>query len=307
MNGRKLTLFTVFCAAFLSLCSYTYGGERINVVTTTTDLADIVKVVGGDKIKVVSLSTGSQDIHSVDPRPSMVIQLKKADMLVKMGMDLDMWVDGLISAARNPRVIYSAKGYVDASIGVERLEVPKGKIDASMGDIHIYGNPHYQTNPANAIPITKNVLDGLCRIAPRDSEYFKHNRDEYLKKLEEKMVIWDREMAKFRGSNIVTYHNSWPYFANRFGLNIVDHIEPKPGIPPSPAHLSKLINVMRAKKVRVILVEPYFPLKGCQIIAEKTGAKILIFPPSVGGVKGIDTFLELFEYNVNQLVKALSE
>ena len=307
MSRIKLNFLLVFCSAFLSLGSYTYGGEKINVVTTTTDLADIVKVVGGDKVKVVSLSTGSQDIHSVDPKPSMVIQLKKADMLVKMGMDLDMWVDGLISAARNSKVIYGAKGYIDASIGIERLEVPKGKIDAGMGDIHIYGNPHYQTDPASANPMTKNILDGLCRISPENCKYFKQNREEYIKMLNEKVDGWTAMLLKFKGSNIVTYHNSWPYFARRFGLNVVEHIEPKPGIPPSPAHLAKLINVMKEKGVKAILVEPYFPLKGCQMVAEKTGAKILIFPPSVGGVKEANTYLELFDYDINRLVKALSE
>ncbi|MFH1563772.1 MAG: metal ABC transporter substrate-binding protein [Nitrospirota bacterium] len=307
MSKIKLTLLWVLCSTFLAFGSYTYGAGKINVVTTTTDLANLVKVVGGEKVNLVSLSTGSQDPHFVEPRPSMVIQLKNADMLVKMGMDLDMWIDGLIAAARNSKIIYGAKGYVDTSVGIERLEVRKGKIDGSMGDIHIYGNPHYQTDPASAKPMTKNILDGLCRIAPKDSEYFKHNRDEYLKKLEERMVLWNREMARFEGSNIVTYHNSWPYLARRFGLNVVGHVEPKPGIPPSPAHLASLINLMKEKKVKVILVEPYFPLKGPMMLAEKTGAKVLTLPPSVGGVKEVRTYLELFEYNINQLVKALAE
>jgi len=288
---------------FGSICS----AEKIRVVTTSSDLADMVKVVGSDKVEVVSLCSGVQDMHSVEPKPSMVIKLKAANLVVKVGMDLDMWVDGLIDAARNPSIRYGAKGYVDASVGIERLEVPKGKIDASMGDIHLYGNPHYQTDPTNAIPITKNILEGLCRIAPKEGEYFKHNRDEYLKKLEERMVIWDREMEKFKGSNIVTYHNSCPYLAMRFGLNVVGHVEPKPGIPPSPAYLASLINLMKEKKVKVILVEPYFPLKGCEMVAKKTGAKVLIFPTSVGGVKEVRTYLELFEYNINQLVKALAE
>jgi ABC-type Zn uptake system ZnuABC Zn-binding protein ZnuA len=237
----------------------------------------------------------------------MVISLKKADMLVKMGMDLDMWVDGLIAAARNSKIIYGAKGYIDASVGIDRLEVPKEKIDGSMGDIHIYGNPHYQTDPVSANPMTKNILEGLCQISPKDCRYFKHNRQEYLKRLDEKIGTWATQMANFKGNNIVTYHNSWPYFARRFGLKVVDNIEPKPGIPPSPAHLASLIKIMKEKKVKVILVEPYFPLKGCKMVAEKTGAKVLIFPPSVGGVKEAKTYLELFDYNVNQIVKALSE
>ncbi|MEW6608670.1 MAG: metal ABC transporter substrate-binding protein [bacterium] len=305
MSRIKLKLLWVFCTAFLAFGGYTYGAGKINVVTTTTDLADLVKVVGGDRVEVVSLSRGSQDPHFVEPKPSMVIQLKKADMLVKMGMDLDMWVDGLIAAARNKKIIYGEKGYVDASVNIERLEVPKEKIDGSMGDIHIYGNPHYQTDPASAKPMTKNILEGLCRISNKDCNYFKHNRQEYLKKLDEKIGTWTTMLAKFKGSNIVTYHNSWPYFAKRFGLNVIEHIEPKPGIPPSAAHLSSLIKVMKEKKVKVILVEPYFPLKGCQMVARETGAKILIFPPSVGGVKEVQDFLELFDYNINQLAKAL--
>ncbi|MDI6793240.1 MAG: metal ABC transporter substrate-binding protein [bacterium] len=307
MSRIKVKLLLVLCAAFLSLGSYTYGAVKINVVTTTTDLADLAKAVGGDRVKVVSLSKGNQDPHFVDPKPSMVMKLKKADLLVKVGMDLDMWADGLIAAARNSKIIYAAKGYVDTSVGIERLEVPKEKIDAGMGHLHIHGNPHYQTDPAAAGPMTKNILDGLCRISPKDGEYFKHNRQEYLTRLDEKMDTWTAKMAKFKGANIVTYHNSWPYFARRFGLNVVEHIEPKPGIPPSPAHLAKLIKVMKEKKVKVILVEPYFPLKACRMVAKKTGAKVLIFPPSVGGIKEIKTYLELFDYNINQLVEALSE
>jgi len=278
---------------------------KVNVVTTTEDLADLVKVVGGDKINVISLSKGSQDPHYVEPRPSMVIQLKKADMVVRIGMDLDIWADSLIAASRNSKIIYGAVGYVDASVGIEKLEIPTGKIDGSMGDIHIYGNPHYWLDPENAKPITKNILECLVKLSPDDSSYFVKNRDEYLQKLEAKIKKWQEKLKPYRGTKIVTYHNSWPYFANRFGLEIVGFVEPKPGIPPNPSHIVSLIKKMKKEKAKIIIVEPYFSQKAPKTIADETGATIVILLPSVEEKKGIKTFIDLFEYNINLLIDAL--
>lgn len=291
------------------LATYLFSEKKINVVTSTEDMADLVSVVGGEKVSVVSLSKGYQDPHYVEPRPSMVMQLKKADVLVKIGMDLDIWVDSLIAASRNSKIIYGAAGYVDAAVGIQRLEVPEGKIDGSMGDIHIYGNPHYWLDPENAKPITKSILDCLVKLSPDDSSYFTKNRDKYIYKLEEKIRNWQIKMDSYKGTKIVTYHNSWPYFANRFGMEIVGFVEPKPGIPPNPSHVATLIKKMKNEKVRVIIVEPYFNLKAPQKIAKEipkeVGTKVVVLAPSVGGVKEVKTFIDLFKYNINLLIDAL--
>jgi ABC-type Zn uptake system ZnuABC Zn-binding protein ZnuA len=294
----------LFCFTSLLLVG-TIGlsAKEIFVVTTTEDLADLVKEVGGDKVKVVSLSYGYQDPHLVEPRPSMVVQLKKADMLVKIGMDLDIWVDSLIQAARNTNIIYGAKGYVDASVGILRLEVPGGKIDASMGDIHIYGNPHYWLDPENAKPITKNILDGLCKISPENTEYFKNNRDSYLEKLDKMLKIWDEKMKFYKGAKIITYHKTWSYFANHFNLEVIATVEPKPGIPPSPAHLNSLIIKMKKEKPVMILHEIFYPKKTSEMVSKETQVKLVILPTSVGGVKEVKDYISLFDYIIDKIIK----
>jgi len=300
----QLILLMLFCFTSLLLVG-TIGlsAKEIFVVTTTEDLADLVKEVGGDKVKVVSLSYGYQDPHLVEPRPSMVVQLKKADMLVKIGMDLDIWVDSLIQAARNTNIIYGAKGYVDASVGILRLEVPGGKIDASMGDIHIYGNPHYWLDPKNAKPITKNILDGLCKISPENTEYFKNNRDSYLEKLDKMVKIWDEKMKFYKGAKIVTYHKTWSYFANHFNLEVIATVEPKPGIPPSPAHLNSLIIKMKKEKPVMILHEIFYPKKTSEMVSKETQVKLVILPTSVGGVKEVKDYISLFDYIIDKIIK----
>ncbi|MBI5573380.1 MAG: zinc ABC transporter substrate-binding protein [Elusimicrobia bacterium] len=307
---KKIFIYVICEIASLTLamtflCNLCSAKGRINVVTSTEDLADLIKVVGGEKVNVVSLSKGSQDPHYVEPRPSMVILLKKADMVVRIGMDLDIWVDSLIAASRNSRIIYGAVGYVDTSVGLERLEIPTGKIDGSMGDIHIYGNPHYWLDPENAKVITKNVLNGLAKLSRGAPTYFENNRTEYLKKLEAKINALQEKLKPYKGTKIVTYHNSWPYFAKRFGLGIVGFVEPKPGIPPNPSHIAALIEKMKKEKVKIIVVEPYFSQKAPKTIASETGTKIVILLPSVDEKKGIKTFIDLFEYNINKLIDAL--
>jgi len=301
---KKIFIFAQIIG-LMSLCWISQpaavSAKEIFVVTTTEDLADLTKAVGGDKVKVASLSYGYQDPHLVEPRPSMVVQLKKADMLVKIGMDLDIWVDSLIQASRNSNIVYGAKGYVDASVGILRLEVPEGKIDASMGDIHIYGNPHYWLDPENAKPITKNILDGLAKISPENTEYFKNNRDKYLEKLDRAIERWNEKMKSYKGTKIVTYHKSWSYFARHFDLEVIATVEPKPGIPPSPAHLNSLINLMKKEKPVMILHEIFYPEKTSEMVAKQTQTKLVILPTSVGGVKEVKDYLSLFDYIIDRI------
>ena len=290
-------------AAALALWAGAARAE-IKVVTASTDLKYICERVGGAEVKVQSLASGDQDLHMVEPRPSMVFKLKKADMVVRVGLDLDMWVDSLINAARNPRLFYGKEGYVDASAGVPLLEKPEGKVDAAMGDIHIYGNPHYWLDPANARIMAGNVLAGLKRAAPGKAGVFEANYAGFVKETDEKLAGWQDRMAKYKGLKVVTYHGSWPYFAARFGLAVAGHVEPKPGIPPSASHLDGLVKKMKAENIKVILTESYYPRKGPEFLSARTGAIIVTAAVSAGGAKDVKTYFDVFERVIAGLEKA---
>jgi ABC-type Zn uptake system ZnuABC Zn-binding protein ZnuA len=275
--------------------------KQLYVVATTEDLKSITEFIGKQKVKVESLSYGWQDPHSVDALPSMIVKLSKADMLVKIGLDLDMWVDGLILASRNKNITYGAVGYVDASVGITRLEVPTGKIDASMGDIHIYGNPHYWLDPENGKIIAKNILDGLCRLSPEDKAYFEKNYKEFVDELTKKIDYWKQRLKKYEGKNFVSYHKTFSYFAKRFNINIIATVEPKPGIPPSSAYLKTLVETIKKENVLCILHENFYPLKTSQSVAKQTNIKVMVLPTSVGGVKEVKDYFSLFDYIVTKI------
>lgn len=291
---------------FLSLCIiFTVKAHAvIHVVTASQDLAAIAREVGGNLVTADSLARGNEDLHFVEPRPSMVMKMKKADLVVKIGMDLDIWMNSLIGAARNDKIVYGAPGYVDASVGIERLEVPAGKVDASMGDIHIYGNPHYWLDPANGRFIADNITDGLCRVSTEHCREFRQGDQRFKQQLEVKLKGWLAQMQPLKGAEIVTYHNSWIYFAKRFDLQIIGNIEPKPGLPPTPSHLNQLINTMKADKVNVIMMDPFYPLQGPQKVAGETGATIVVVPCSVGGQPDVKTYFDLFDSIIGNLKNA---
>jgi zinc/manganese transport system substrate-binding protein len=294
---KKFFLFVAlfFASSFLN--------AKINIVAASMDLKSIAEFVGGDKVSVESISEGAQDLHFVEPRPSMVMKIKKADMVLKIGLDLDMWMDSLISASRNKKVMYGEVGFVDCSKGIERLEVPQGKIDGSMGDIHLYGNPHYWLDPLNGKIIAKNILDGLVRISPENKDYFKKNYDDFCKKIDEKMKIWQTQMEKLSGKSIITYHRSWSYFAKRFNIKVPIEIEPKPGIPPNPNHILKIIDTIKRENIKIILVDNFYPLKAVNKIAADTGVRVVVVPSNVGGEKEVSNYFELFDYIISKLTK----
>ena len=291
--------------ATLIMLQYSLSAEKLNVVTTTTDLADIARNVGGDKVSVISLSRGNQDLHSIEPRPSMVINIKNADMLVVVGMDLDMWAKSLADAGRNSKVMIGSKGYLDASINIPKLDIP-AKVDASMGDIHIYGNPHYWLSPVNGKIVSKAILDKLFEIQPADADYFKKNYDEYIVRLDENIKKWKEMLKPYAGTKIVTYHDGWPYFTKEFDLIVDGFIEPKPGISPSPAHVLSLEKKIKTDDIRLILVEPFHDIREAEKIAKDTGIKYVVIATSVGGLNGTSSYIEMFDYNINKIIEALS-
>jgi zinc/manganese transport system substrate-binding protein len=284
------------------------AAAALNVVTTTEDLASIAREVGGEKVKVESLSRGYQDPHYVEPKPSFILRLHNADLLIVVGRELELgWLPPLLTQARNPKIQPGGSGYLDASQNAKVLDIPTGQITRAMGDVHPLGNPHYWLDPENGRRIAKSIQAKLSALAPADAAFFAERAAAFDKKLADAEKRWDALMAPYKGLQVVTYHNSWPNFAQRFGLVVTGFVEPKPGIPPSPAHILELIKDMKAKGVKVILVEPYFDMKTPSSIARETGARVVEMTPSTGGEKGVDDYLALFDHDLKLLTDAARE
>ncbi|MDQ7779684.1 MAG: metal ABC transporter substrate-binding protein [Planctomycetota bacterium] len=301
-------LYAFFCAMLVLLASTTgFAMDKTAVVTTTSDLANIVSEIGNDRVEVIGLCDGSHDPHDFEIRPSMVIKVRKARLFILLGMGLDQWALSLIDASRNSGIRFGTDGYLDASVCVTKLEIPQGKIDGSMGDVHPYGNPHYWLDPKNGLAIAELIAKRLAVIAPDDKEYFKANLAEFKKKLTAKIEEWERRLAAFKGTRIVTYHRSWIYFCDCFGLDVACELEPKPGIPPSPSHLAKVCETVQGGKLGVLLMEPFYSRKAADFVAEKTGVKVLVCANSVGGDEGAKTYVDVIENVVNAVCSALEQ
>ncbi len=242
----------------------------------------------------------------MEAKPSFILKLQKADLLIVVGRELEIgWLPPLIQQSRNARVQVGADGYLDASQGVRILEIPTGQITRAMGDVHPLGNPHYWLDPENGRAIAKTIADKLSQFRPNDRAYFDQRLAAFGARLTDAEKRWLAVMAPYKGTKVVTYHRSFPNFADRFGLDIVGYVEPRPGIPPSPSHTLDLIQEMKRQNIRLILVEPYFDLKTPESIARATGATVLVVPPSVGGVQEAADFFGLFDYDVTLLANAL--
>jgi zinc/manganese transport system substrate-binding protein len=284
------------------------ANAAVNVMASTEDLADLTRQVGGDKVKVESIARGYQDPHFVEAKPSFILKLAKAELLVVVGRELEIgWLPPLIQQSRNAKIQPGAEGYLDASLTAKILEIPTGQITRAMGDVHPQGNPHYWLDPGNGRHIAKAIADKLAKMAPADAAYFQSRYADFDKRLAEAEKRWDAQMAPYKGLKIVTYHRSWPNFTDRFGLDVIGYVEPRPGIPPSPSHTLDLIAEMKRQNVKLILVEPYFDLKTPNSIARETGATVLVLAPSVGGDKDITDFLKLFDHDVDLVVSALKQ
>lgn len=306
MHSKNLIQALFFCGALATLIwswPASAFSKNLNVVTSSPDLADFAKKIGGEKVLVQSLCRGDEDPHAIEPRPSMVVSVRRADLVIVIGMDLDLWMTALTEASKNASVMKGGRGYLDASLGIDRKEVPSGKIDLSMGDIHALGNPHYLTDPENARVVVKAILQKLLELDPEDAAVFKKNSEVYLALLDESIQKWSGVMKPFAGTKIVTWHASWVYFVERYGLKVTGTIEPKPGIPPSPGHVKELVGKMKSDGVKGVLVEPYYDLVVAKKIASSAGAKALVFPQSVGGIKGADDYLSLVDQNIRNFAE----
>ncbi len=290
---KRITLLVTV----LALCVGLASAEKINVVTTTSDMASIAREIGGDRVEVVSLITGVQDPHFVEPRPSMVVKIRKADLVLAVGLDLDIWVYSLIDAARNPKVNTGKTGFLDLSGPIKKLEVlPSGaRVDASMGDVHPLGNPHYWLDPENGRLIARQIAERLSIICPADSDFFQANLKKFERRIDELIAWCQKKMEKLGEVKAVSYHRSLSYFCRRFPLKIVAELEPKPGIPPGPAHLSRVVELMKKEKVGLILQEVFYNRKAADFVARETGARVVVFPNSVGGTPEVRDYFSLLE------------
>jgi ABC-type Zn uptake system ZnuABC Zn-binding protein ZnuA len=317
--------------------------ERLQVVTTTTDLAAITRAVGGDRVSVTALATGHEDPHSIPAKPSYMMAARNAELWIRVGLELEIGYEELIiDGSRNPRIRIGTRGHLDASEGVLRLEVPTTKIDRSMGDIHPLGNPHYWLDPLNGRIVAKRIAGRLTSLMPQHASQFEARLAAFQRQLDERMFgqplvdavggsqLWARllkgqldellqqpgrpalggwlgALRPHAGRKIVTYHRSWTYFANRFGLVVANELEPKPGIPPSPGHVAEVIKQIKAADVGVLLMEPYYSRKAPDLIASETGITIVQCANSVGGEPGADDYLAMIDNVVQRVATALRE
>jgi zinc/manganese transport system substrate-binding protein len=280
----------------------------LNIITSTEDLAAIAREIGGDRIKVEALARGYQDPHFVEAKPSFVLKLHGADLLVVVGRDLEIgWLPALITQSRNAKIQPGGAGYLDASLNAQILEIPTGLITRAMGDVHPLGNPHYWLSPENGRRIAQAMQKKFAELQPADAATFAERYADFNKRLAAAEQRWQAIVAPYKGVKVVTYHNSWPNFVRAFGIDVVGFVEPKPGIPPSPSHTLALMQDMKRQNVKLILVEPYFDLKTPNRVAADTGARVLVMPPSVGGVPQVKTYFDLFDYDLKLLVEAIKQ
>ena len=279
---------------------------QLKVVTSTTDLYDIAKQVGGNKITATHIGEGYQDPHFIEAKPSFVLQLRNADVWAFVGLDLEIgWMPLLLQGARNPKLQPGQPGYLDASRIITVLDVARGNVDRSQGDVHPLGNPHYWLDPENGRRIAKLFRDTFSQLDPKNAATYAANEKSFTQRLDAAERTWQADLAKIKGQPVVAWHTSWRYFAQYTGMNIVGFMEPKPGVPPSPAHLAGLIQTMKQTGAKVIVMEPFYARKTADFVASKTGAKVLVLPPSVGGTKGLDDYIQLMTYDIHQLAASL--
>jgi zinc/manganese transport system substrate-binding protein len=307
MNTKFLFLKMILAVNLLSGLAVS-SHAKLNVVATTPDFGAIAREIGDDLVQVNVLAKPTEDPHFVDPKPSYIVKLSKADILIEGGAELEMgWLPPLIDGARNAKIELGKPGRVLCAEGLALLEVPM-TLDRSKGDIHALGNPHFMTDPINAHHAAERICDAFSNLDQEHSATYRQRLDVFNKRLDEKLVAWKKQLETFQGKRLAAYHNSWPYFANRFGVKIDLFLEPKPGIPPTPAHLAEVITTMKREKIGVIIVEPYQNMKTAETVSEKTNATILEFSQYPGGVKGTEVgYIEMFDYLVNTLVTALSK
>ena len=300
--------FNILTAAALALLAIGATGSsasaQLRVVATTPDLASLAREIGGARVNVVALAKPTEDPHHVDAKPSHIVTLNRADALIEGGAELELgWLPPLLENSRNARIASGAPGRIVASEGVTMLEIPTS-FDRSKGDIHSLGNPHFLIDPVNVKIIARNIADHFAQIDPKSAATYRDNLAKFNTKVDAKLADWQKQLAPYRGAGIVTYHKDFGYLAQRFGLNVVETLEPKPGISPSPAHLAQVIRKMRATNAKVILVQPYQSRRTAETVARQTGAVVLDATQQPGGRGKTATYFDMMDNLVNSLADA---
>ena len=298
-----ITALVLLCMAAVGAPS-AGAADKIRVVATIPDLKALTEAVGGDLVDVDALARPSQNPHDLEVRPSLMVKLRRAELFVVNGLELDQWAEVVVQGANNPAVGPGGPGRVDGSRGIPVLEVPATRVDRSMGDVHPSGNPHYTLDPAMAPIVTGTILEGLARVAPRHRATFERQRVEFLGRLEQATARWRQLMEPVKGAKVVVYHNNWTYLLARFGLALAGTVEERPGIPPSPGHLARLIQQMKEDKIKVVVVEPWSDQKLAGRVAQEAGAKLVVLNAKLGA-GGPDAYITSTDANVTTLAQGL--
>jgi zinc/manganese transport system substrate-binding protein len=289
----KLLLLTILALFPLNLTA------AVKVVTSTTDLAYFTKVIGGPLVDVSSIAAPTADLHYVEVRPSYMVKVRNADLVFRVGLELDMWMNRIIDGSRNNKV-----KIVDCSKYIKPMEVPAFKADASYGDLHRFGNPHYWLSPDNVAPITQAIAEGLSEVDPDNVVRYEKNRENFLADLNKELPAVKEMAAPLKGDEIITYHNSWPYFAEYFGIKLAGFIEKYAGVAPSPSHVAETIDLVKGHHIKVIAMEPYFDARIPKKIASSTGANVIVLYPSIGGRNQNESYIEWLQGNIKALLEA---
>jgi zinc/manganese transport system substrate-binding protein len=293
MKRHAVLAAAVFAAALTA-------EANVRVVTSTSDLEDFVRKVGGEKVTVTSIVAGDRNPHYVEVKPSYMMKLKSAEIFFIVGLDLELWAPQLVDGSRN-----DALTIVDLSKGIRKLEVPTRTPDASEGDVHRFGNPHYWLDPRNVPAIADEIVDALSRVSPGDEQYFRSNAERYCREVRTRTAEWEKQLKPFAGSKVLSFHRSWTYFAEWAGIVVAGQVEPKPGVPPSPSHTAEMVTLARSAGIKAIIVEPFYDAGAAEQIARSSGAQVLRLPASVGGNGEAKDYLSMMEYNVRTLTGAL--
>lgn len=303
---KKLTAIRLATVALIALTgTAAASAAKLRVVATTPDLAAIAREIGGSSVEVTALAKPTEDPHFVDAKPSHIVTLNRADVLIEGGAELELgWLPSLLESARNGKLATGARGRIIASDGIRMVEIPT-TFDRSRGDVHSRGNPHFLIDPVNAKIVAGHIAEHFARVDPRSAALYRTNLARFNARVDSKLTQWQGQLQPFRGAKIVTYHKDFVYFAGRFGLQVVETLEPKPGISPSPAHLARVIAAMKSANSRVIIVQPYQNRRTAETVARQTGARVLDISQQPGARANTATYFDMMDYMVTTLAAAL--
>src|SRR5438552_14722350 len=277
------------------------ANAKLNVVATLPDFGSLAREIGGDKIDIVTLAKPTEDPHFVDARPSFVVSLRSADVLIDGGAELELgWLPPLLQNARNPKIEIGKPGRVQASQGIRLMNVPTN-VTRAAGDVHALGNPHFMSDPIIAKAVAQHIAQSFSVVDAANAGFYEANYKNFEAAINAKLQEWGAAMLPFKGQSVVAYHDSWPYFAHRFGVNLDIFLEPKPGIPPSPSHLTAVVAQMNAQHIKAIIVEPFHDRRIGDKVASATGAKVVEFSQFPGGLPGTDSYVKLIDTLVSRL------